>query len=89
MLVGKKYKIESDSLSITLFEKAKSKISVTTWRAIAFFSSPQNALKYLVNLEVMETGMKDLAAVVKKQDELFTLITKLEGLPKRIESCRG
>lgn len=87
MLIGERYKLESDSLNVTLYERAKSKNPrSTTWRAIGYFSSPQNALQYLVDLGVMETGMRDFAAVVKKQRELFDLISSLEGLPERVES---
>ena len=90
MLIGDKYKIESDSLNVTLFEKKKSKKSgVTTWRAIAFFSNHQNALRHLVDLKVKETGLKDFRAVVEKQEELYRLINSLKGLPGRVESCRG
>lgn len=89
MLIGDKYKIESDSLNVTLYERAKSKTAVTGWRSIAFFSSPQNALEHLVDLEVAETGLKDLKTVVEKQNELYTLVKQLENIPERVESCRG
>ena len=89
MLIGDKYKIEADSLNITLYERAKSKTSVTQWRSIAFFSSLQNTLEHLVDLEVMQTGLKDLRIVVKKQDELYSLIKQLENISERVESCRG
>jgi len=89
MLIGNRYKIESDSLNVTLYEVAKSKTAVTRWRAIAFFSSFKNALEYLVDLGVMETGLKDLRTVVKKQDELYSLVKQLGNIPERIESCRG
>lgn len=88
MLISEKYKIESDSLNISLYEKAKSKSPATTWRAIAFFSSPQQTLKHLAYLGVMETGMQDLATVAKKLEELYSLIDGLKGLPERVESCR-
>jgi len=69
MLIGKKYKIESDSLNITVYKKAKSKNTGTTnWRVIAFFSKTKNAMKYLANLELMETGLKDINTIIKKQD---------------------
>ena len=89
MLIGNKYKIESDSLNVTLYERAKSKATVTRWRSIAFFSSFQNALKYLIDLGVMETGLKDLQTVVKKQDELYTLVKQLENIPEGVGRCTG
>jgi len=89
MLIGKKYKIESDSLNVTLYKRVKSKnkgtSTTTTWRAIGYFSNPQNAMKYLAKLEVMETGMKDIATVIKKQEEIFNLVDNLNGLSERVE----
>lgn len=90
MLIGNNYKIESDSLNVTLYEKAKSKkTGVTTWRAIAFFSNPMNALRHLVDLKVKEAGIKDFRVVVEKQEELYRLINSLKGLPEGAESRRG
>ena len=89
MSIGDKYKIESDSLNVTLYERAKSKTSVTQWRSITYFSSLQNALEHLVDLEVAETGLKDLQTVVEKQNELYTLVKKLGNIPERVEYCTG
>jgi uncharacterized membrane protein len=75
MLIGNKYKLEADNLNIALLKKEKSKKSgVTYWRAIAWFTTVKNALSYLVDLEVSETGLKDMETVVKKQDELYQMI---------------
>ena len=58
MLIGDKYKIESDSLNVTLYKPVKVKKSDSIrWQPIAYFSSFENALKHLVDLEVMETGL--------------------------------
>ena len=89
MQIGDKYKIESDEMNITLFEKAKSKTAVTRWRAIAFFSSFKNALDHLVDLEVMQNGLTDLKTIVAKQNELYDLVKQLGNIPERTESCRG
>ena len=88
MQIGSKYKIESDAMNITLFEKAKSKTAVTRWRSIAFFSSIKNALEHLIDLEVMETGLTDLKSVTKKQNELYDLIKQLGNTSEGVESCR-
>ena len=78
MLVGDKYKLESDSLNVTLSRKEVSKKSgVTRWRPIAYFSTVKNALEYFAQTEVNETGLKDLATVVKKQDEILRTIRDL------------
>lgn len=79
MLIGDKYKIESDSLNVTLFQKGTSKNNGKVyWRPIAYFSSFKNALDHLVDLEVMKTGLKDYRAVVEKQKELYQLIRSLK-----------
>ena len=48
------------------------------WQPIAYFSSMANALSHMVDLEVMETGLKDFRAVVEKQKELYGLIKGLK-----------
>ena len=72
MLIGDRYKIESDSLNITLYRKGTSKVNGNNyWRPISYFSTVGNALEGLVDLEVAETGLKDLRTVVEKQKELY------------------
>lgn len=79
MLIGDKYKIESYSLNVTLYQKGISKPNGNVyWRPIAYFSSVANALDHLVDLEVAETGLKDFRAVVEKQKELYQLIRGLK-----------
>lgn len=79
MLVGDKYKVESDSLNITIYKPVKvKKTGDIRWQPIAYFSSLSNALDHLVDLEVAETGLKDFRAVVKKQKELYQLIKGLK-----------
>ena len=79
MLIGDKYKIESDSLNVTLYKPVKvKKTDSIRWQPIAYFSSLSNALDHLVDLEVMETGLKDFRAVVEKQKELYELIRSLK-----------
>ena len=79
MLIGEKYKIESDSLNVTLYKPVKvKKTEGIRWQPIAYFSSFENMLDYLVDLEVMETGLKDYRAVVEKQKELYQLIKGLK-----------
>jgi len=78
MLIGDKYKIESDSLNIIFFRRTKSKKNGSDrWRAEAYFATVKNALTYLVDMEVRETGLQDLKQVTKKQDELYALIKSL------------
>lgn len=88
MLIGEKYKIESDSLNITLYKAVNvKKTGGIRWQPIAYFSSFENALKHLVDLEVMEIGLKDFRVVVEKQKELYQLIRNLKVSPDFVESC--
>lgn len=79
MLIGKNYKIESDSLNVTLYKPVKvKKTDSIRWQPIAYFSGLSNALDHLVDLEVAETGLKNYRAVVEKQKELYQLIRSLK-----------
>jgi hypothetical protein len=88
MLIGNGYKIESDEMNITLFQKklitgtGRGRPSIKAvgepyWIPLAYFSSPKEALNYIVNREICITGMKELETVVAKQDELYKLISTL------------
>lgn len=75
------YKLESDTHNITLSEKRINKKTNTVYfKHIAYFATPQNALKYLVDLELRLDGFKDLETITKKQQELYTLIDSLTVL---------
>ena len=75
MEVGNDYKLESDPLNITLLEKKQSKKDGSEyWKTTGYFSSPKEALKFLVDLGVRESLLKDLKTVVEKQAELYKLI---------------
>lgn len=90
MIINNKYKLESDELNVTLYQKRTNRKSgVELWTAIAHFSSPENALKYLVDLEVMGDGMKDLKTIIKKQGELCDLIKHLQPLSLTPEDRQG
>ncbi len=79
MLIGKDYKIESDSLNVSLYERRVSKEKQKEyWVAIKHFSSLGNALKALVDMKVKETKLLDFRTVREKQDELYNLIDNLK-----------
>jgi hypothetical protein len=79
MLIGKKYKVESDAMNVILYEKEiAKKDGDIRWRPMAYFSSIKYALRYLVNLELKATGLKDLETVNKKQEEILALINSLK-----------
>lgn len=78
MLIGDKFKVESDGLNVTVSRREVAKGDGNTrWRAIAYFGTVQNALEYLVDLEINETGLADLKTVVGKVEELKVLIKGL------------
>lgn len=90
MLIGDRYKIESDSLNITLYRKGTSKVNGNNyWRPVAYFSTVGNALEHLVDLEVAETGLKDLRAVLEKQKELDQLIRGLGNSSEVLQLVRS
>jgi len=79
MLIGNKYKIESDSLNVTLYKPVKvKKTGAIRWQPIAYFATIANALKELVDLEVKDTELKDFQVVAEKQEELYQLIKTLK-----------
>lgn len=86
MLIGKNYKVESDPLNVTIFKRRKAKTAGESWKAIGFFPTPKNALEFLVDLEVSETGMRDFETVCRKQEELHQLIKSLDLSSERLES---
>ncbi len=82
MLIGKNWKIESDSMNITLFSRhtvrAKpSKPAHDTWRTEGFYSTIEQALIGLVNQGVRDTELADLKTITLKQNELYQLIGNL------------
>ena len=84
MLIGKKYKLESDSLNIILSKKRKrtrksDNQSYEDWEIVGYYSSPSSALHAMVDQGIRDTDLVDLIIVSGKIDELHTLI---ESLPK-------
>ena len=79
MLIGKKYKIEADSLNLTLYQRTVSKkTGAERWSVLGYFGKVQNALKFLVDSGVAETGLTEFRKIVTKQDELYKLIEGLD-----------
>jgi len=78
MLIGKKWKVESDRDNIILFKSHRSKkTGEEKWSKEGYFSTLGNALKALVDREVGETGLVDFRTVVGKQAELYKLIKEI------------
>ncbi|KKN21717.1 hypothetical protein LCGC14_0922570 [marine sediment metagenome] len=78
MLIGNRYKIESDGLNVTLLKKRIARIGdhkgEEYWTAEGYYGTVANALKALVDMGVKETQLKDFKTIVKKQGELYKLI---------------
>jgi len=91
MLIGKDYKIESDELNVTLYRrhrvKAKNdKPAHDIWTIKGYYSNPKNALYALIELEVNETGLKDLQTIVKRID---LLEDDIKAVLERLQSITG
>ena len=90
MLVGKDYKVEADSLNVTLYERRiVKKTRKEYWFAIGYFSRFGNALKALVDLKVKETELRDFRGVCQKQEELYKLIDGLNISNKGVKMAEG
>lgn len=75
MLIGEDWKLESDSLNVTLYHRDfNKKKGEYYWRAQSFYSSLHNALLSLIDQKVMGTGMKELQDIDQKIEELKSLI---------------
>ena len=83
MLIGNKWKIESDELNVTLFKKRKGKATDKApaheiWRVEGYFSNLKNAMKEIVDREINGTGLADLKVISDKLDELHIMIDELK-----------
>ena len=78
MLIGNNWKIETDAENVILLRRSVGKTGkragLETWTPAFYLATLQNALKFLVDLEVKETHLTDLRTVIKKQEELYKLI---------------
>ena len=77
MLIGTRYKVESDDMNVTLFIKHTSrKAGNIYYQPLAYLSSVSEALKKLADLEIKDTKLVDLKTVEAKIDELYEWIEK-------------
>lgn len=76
------YKIEADELNVTVSKKMVAKkgekAGEVYWAPVGYFANMTNALKFLVDLEVKLTGLKDFETVISKQAELYKMIEELK-----------
>jgi hypothetical protein len=75
MLVGKNWKLESDELNVTLYQRFERKGDASVyWRPHSYYSNISSALHGLVDIEVSRTGFKDVETVIEKIKELHQII---------------
>lgn len=77
MLLGKNWKIESDELNVTLYQRFFNKSGKEYWKPYSYHPSINNALKRLVDIEVNRTGLKGVEMIVTKVKELHELIDQM------------
>lgn len=78
-LMGK-YRLTSDAMNIILEEKFRNqKQQKYFWRTIAYFSTPQNALRFVVQKEIRETWVEDLQTVIKNTEKIYKTIDGLDA----------
>jgi len=75
MLIGDKYKVESDEMqyiiSASYTAGVNSKLAgQVLWKTVAYFKTLSEAIKWLVDREIRGTGLVDLLEVNKKIEEL-------------------
>jgi len=75
MKINEKYKIESiDLMNVTLFEKYIGKKGKNKdkelWKPISYHPNFESAFKYLVDREILSTGLESFEAIEKKIIEL-------------------
>lgn len=88
MRINNRYKIESDDVSITLYESYIGKGDKTKgkeqWKAIGWFSTFKGVMGKLIDLEVKRTELKDLETIIEKIDELKSMIGEID-----FSNCKG
>lgn len=68
--LGEKYRFTSDSMGITFQEKTFVKDKAPTWFNVSYHPSLKMGLKYLVQKEINETGLRDIETISNKIEEL-------------------
>jgi hypothetical protein len=77
MIIAGKYKIEPTRYDIIVYVKVDSKKENESWKAVGYFGCVRSVLNFLVDDELLRTGLTDLQTIVDKQQELYDLIGKL------------
>lgn len=88
MRINNRYKIESDDVSITLYEsyigkKGKSE-GEEQWKAIGWFSTFEGVMGKVVDLGVKKTELKDIGTIMNEIKELKNMISEID-----FSDCKG
>ncbi|KOF56633.1 MULTISPECIES: hypothetical protein [Clostridium] len=83
MEINKNIKVEAvDDRNICILKRTTIK-GKEDWKRTGYYTTPQGALKGLVNDEIIGTGLKDFETVCNKINELYKLI---DGLTVKSET---
>ncbi len=82
MLIGKRYKVESDENNVILSSKKVAKTGKHAgeehWTTEGYFANVKEAIKFLADLELKKTELTDLMAISERQNEIYELIKGLK-----------
>lgn len=83
MQINKDVKVEAiDDRNICILKRIATN-DEQKWKRLGYYSTPQSALRALINKEIIGTGLKDFETVCNKIDELKKLI---DGLNIKVET---
>jgi len=78
MEINEDIKIEAvDSRNICILKRTKTE-GEETWKRLGYYSTPQGALKGLINREIIGTGLKDFETVCSKIEKIYKYIDSLD-----------
>lgn len=74
MNIGNNWKIDSDSMNVTLYHKEIKKSGDNKgeefWKAEGYFKTPKAAYDYIIDKEIMGAGLSEYKKVIDKIDDL-------------------
>ena len=77
MLIGSKYKIDSDTLNFVLKEKYMSgeDETVEAWKTIGNYSTLKHLFIGLINHDILSEELEDIRKITEKINSLYILIS--------------
>ncbi len=82
MLIGKSWKVESDSSNVILYQKSVMTKKDTGerydhWGVHGYFATVKNALREMINQSIRDTDLVDMKTLVAKIEELHQAVDRL------------